>query len=101
MTTNDEVSDSGVTAWNLDELYDKVADLIIDVEEEQTKTANKFEEVSIKLDELTHAVNCCRQDQSLIDRKLAQQSTITVYHSLALCIWAIAIIAVTNIKGIK
>ncbi len=101
MTTNDEVSDSGVTAWNLDELYDKVADLIIDVEDEQIKTANKFEEVSTKLDELTHAVNCCRQDQSLIDRKLAQQSTITVYHSLALCIWAIAIIAVTNIKGIK
>ena len=37
----------------------------------------------------------------MIDRKLAQQSTITVYHSLALCIWAIAVIAVTNIKGIK
>ena len=69
MTTNNEgvsdtdLSNSGITAWDIDELYDKVADLIIDFEDEQIRTTSKFEEV-------THAINCCRQNQ----KKDAQQA---------------------------
>ena len=95
-----ELSDDAVTAWNLDELYDKVTDLIIDLDNEKI-TDTRLDIITTRLDNLSHAVNCCRQNQSLIDRKLKHQSTITVYHSLALCIWAIAIISVTNIKSIK
>ncbi len=96
-----ELSDDAVTAWNLDELYDKVTDLIIDLDDEKIRTDTRLDIITTRLDNLSHAINCCRQNQSLIDRKLKHQSTITVYHSLALCIWAIAIISVTNIKGIK
>ena len=33
--SDSELSDSGVTAWDMDELYDKVADIIIDFEDER------------------------------------------------------------------
>ena len=60
---NDLESDSGVTAWDMDELYDKVADIIIDFEDERKLTANKFEKIIMRLDDMTHAINCCRQTQ--------------------------------------
>ena len=96
-----ELSDDAVTAWNLDELYDKVADLIIDLENEKIRTDTRFDIITTRLDNLSHAINCCRQNQSLIDGKLKHQSKITDYHSVTLWIWVITAIAVINIKSIK
>ena len=83
MTTNNEalsdsgLSNSGVTAWDIDELYDKVADLIIDFEDEQKLTTRKFKEITNRLDDMTHAINCYRQTQvseEEINDYLAKQS---------------------------
>ena len=74
---NDLESDSGVTAWDMDELYDKVADIIIDFEDERKLTANKFEKIIMRLDDMTHAINCYRQMQvseEEINNYLAKQS---------------------------
>jgi hypothetical protein len=74
---NDFESDSGVTAWDMDQLYDKVVDIIVDFEEEQKLTANKFENITMQLDDMTHAINCYRQMQvseEEINNYLAKQS---------------------------
>jgi len=104
---------SAVTACDIDELYENVTRLHLDLEKEKIQTTNKFEELTVKLDEANRDIIQWRELQieateqlTNINDYLVQQSTrkdlaVSVVIGWGLIGWGVGNIIVSLLPSIK